>query len=169
MAAWAMQIVAMISLCGAPCWARGLQEAPPRLGLELNRIRSSHGGIDARVRDGYRRSPTFKMLVDTLERSAVFVYITPGRCRPMDAQRLTACLITFGVDRGVHQLRIIVDIGLATDHLIATLGHELQHAIETSQPEMRRSRSQRERRVRFKVNETDAAERVGRAIRGELR
>ena len=170
----AIQIALMISLCGSPCSA-GIPETPsPDGGLHLERIRSSSARIDASLRDGYQRSGTFRMLVDTLEHAEVFVYITPGRCRPMDGQKLAGCLVSFGVARGVHQLRVIVDVGLATDHLIVTLGHELQHAVEISQVDMHESddgapRPVAPRRVRSYVNETDAAERISRAIRSELR
>jgi hypothetical protein len=111
------------------------------------------------------------MLVDRLERADVFVYITPGRCRPMDSQKLAGCLVNFGVDRGVHQLRVIVDVGLAPDHLIATLAHELQHAVEATLPNGPDHGAPRQlsHPLRSNVNETEAAQQIGRTIRRELR
>jgi hypothetical protein len=128
------------------------------------------GDIGQLVEEGYQRSATFRGLVDTLERLPVLVYIEPGRCPGSRRQRLNGCLARFGATAGPPHLRIIVAVGRATDALIATIGHELQHAKE----EVLRGHHDAGtgddgRPVGANVYETDAAQDVKETILRELR
>jgi hypothetical protein len=88
------------------------------------------------VVDGRRRSGTFNELMDRLERSDLIVYLRLGSCP--DPQSV-ACLSMIGATSSNRFVRITfvmqmhgVETVLAvfTDHLIAQIGHELQHALE---------------------------------------
>jgi hypothetical protein len=97
------------------------------------RIRTTSEKIGTLLDLGYERSLTFRRLVETLEQSPVLVYIESGRCPAIRRQRLNGCLADLGMAGGARYLRIIVDVSFPTDNLIATVGHELQHAVEARQ------------------------------------
>ncbi len=97
------------------------------------RIRSVSENIVAIIDQGYERSPTFARLIETLEQSPVLVYIEPGRCPAIRRQRLNGCLADLGTAGGARHLRINIDVRLPNDLLIASVGHELQHAVEVAQ------------------------------------
>jgi hypothetical protein len=112
---------------------------------------------------GYDRSPTFRWLVDTLNAAPVLVYVQPGRCRRNNPEPLNGCGFAVGTIEGIQHFRIIVDVGGSRDRLLATIGHELQHAVETvtgSQDDVPAGRD---------VVETVAARRVAATILRELR
>ena len=136
------------------------------------RIRSVSGSIVTIIDQGYERSATFGRLIDTLEQSPVLVYIEPGRCPAIRRQRLNGCLVDLGTTGGARHVRITVDVQLPTDLLIATVGHELQHAVEVAQAnpgthEHRHAFSARS--VGANVYETDAAQDVKTAVLRDLR
>ena len=139
------------------------------------RIRSISEKIGDILDEGSQRSPTFKGLVDVLEQSPALVYIEPGRCPSSRRLRLNGCLVDLGTAGGTRYLRIIVDVGFSTDNLIATVGHELQHAIEVQESNAM-AHGDREalikagaRYVGAKVYETDKAQDVKEAILRDLR
>lgn len=160
---------------GIPATASDDETEPATRPPMFGRVRSTNARIRGIVEEGYKRSPTFRGLVDRLEHSAVLVYIEAGRCRPTDVQRLTGCLADLGDPGGVRHLRIVVDIALAGANLIGTVGHELQHAVEAcesiSDPHGRREEivAAGARRVRAHVYETDKARQAKEAILEDLR
>ena len=104
------------------------------------RVRSTERFMIALIREGYDRSATFRELVDTLQRSNVIVLIRPLPCA---GGRIRSCVVS--VDGSVHErhIRILIDpqhtIGVG---LIATIAHELQHAVEIADhPEVVDARS----------------------------
>jgi hypothetical protein len=93
------------------------------------RVRSSDASITTRIEQATARSPTFKRLVTTIERSNGIIYVESGVC----PGRVASCLPIWMSSRGSQRfLRIIVDRRrLETDPpLIGAIGHELQHSIE---------------------------------------
>ena len=90
------------------------------------------------IREGRRRSQTFGVLLDRLESSDLIVYLLVGSCPD---PRSVACLSMIG-NSGARRFVQIVFVMQAhgdktilaafTDHLIAQIGHELQHAIEVA-------------------------------------
>jgi hypothetical protein len=137
--------------------------------VPLARIRATTAQLTALLRAGPARSKTFRALVDRLERSEVLVYIEPGRCRPNDPVRLTGCLIFLGSSGGLRVFRIIVDVGGPERSLIATIGHELHHAVEVVVAGMAAPGDEPPGiEVRKGVYETEAAREVTRAILAEL-
>ena len=76
------------------------------------------------LRLGVTASPTFRLLLDTLEHSDLIVYV---ETRPM---RLPAQLQLAAVASGSRYLRVSVRLPGRDADLVAWLGHELQHAVE---------------------------------------
>jgi hypothetical protein len=143
-------------------------QPPPR-----QRIRPTSAELATALDRGYDASATFRRLVDTLEQSPVLVYVETGRCPAIRRQRLNACLArlaTAGGARYLH-LRVVVDATLPANHLIATIGHELQHAVEAAESASGAAIDRRgvtPRLVGGNVYETDAAQDVKALVLREL-
>jgi len=79
------------------------------------------------LREGSDLSPTFRRLVETIDRSDGLVYVESGRC----GHHVRACLAMTVRRAGPHRvLRILVDTHRDHEELVAAIGHELQHAVE---------------------------------------
>ena len=81
-----------------------------------------------RLDEGCFLSPTFRSLVEQLDRTTTIVYVEPGICA---FGHFKACLphaITLAGD--TRFLRIIVEKGGGGAQELARIGHELQHALE---------------------------------------
>lgn len=87
--------------------------------------------VDAEMRRlmvaGYQRSATFRRLVDEIHGSRALVVVQFGSC---GRGRYRACVSHIGGDARQRSLRIKVSPQTTTDRLIATIAHELQHALE---------------------------------------
>jgi|RhiMetdeSRZDD1v2_1073273.scaffolds.fasta_scaffold292837_3 hypothetical protein len=94
-------------------------------------VRSTVAYVRALIREGYERSPGFRDLVDTLQRSNAIVLVQPGSCAD---GRIRSCLVSIHGSRAERQIRIKIDPAhTIRDGLIATIGHELQHAVEIAE------------------------------------
>ena len=94
------------------------------------RVRSTERFMIALIREGYDRSPAFRDLVDVLQHSHVIAFVQPASCA---GGRIRSCLVSVsGSDVGRH-IRINVDPHTSHDRLIATVAHELQHAVEIAE------------------------------------
>jgi len=110
--------------------------APPAYPQEAGAVHGSH--VRARDRKaaallglGVTASPTFRLLLDTLEHSDLIVYV---ETRPMS---LPGQLQLAAVVSGSRYLRVSVRLPGRDADLVAWLGHELQHAVElASAPEV---------------------------------
>jgi hypothetical protein len=90
-------------------------------------VRSTDTEILEMLRDGSRRSDTFRSLVDALNQLDTIVYVERGLC---GFGHYAACLPhAITIASGIRYLRIIVDPGRAPD-TISLIAHELQHALE---------------------------------------
>jgi hypothetical protein len=79
------------------------------------------------LRDGMARSETFRALVARIEASNVFVYVTVS---PFIKSSLAGQL-TWMTQAGPYRyLRATLSADQTSDQLIASLAHELQHAVE---------------------------------------
>ena len=78
---------------------------------------------------GLQRSSTLRGLVDQLERHDVIVYI---EMQPMMKKRLAGTLTWLTATKAHRYVRISINPELNTEMAIATLGHELQHALEVA-------------------------------------
>lgn len=143
------------------------------------RVEASDRESNAVLRDGCRRSPTLRALVDSIDASAWFVFVQEGAC-PAGSDTVGCLLHTVGRYHGAPYLRIrIAARGRNRDRVIATLAHELQHAWEAiSDPSVvdSESLSAMFRRIGFEslrtgsttVLETAEADRVGTVVLHEL-
>src|SRR4051812_7627821 len=93
----------------------------------MPRVRSTNPAIAAALMEAERLSPTFKSLVRTIEGTDGIVYVEPGQCRHGVRACLSLSVVSGG---GFRLLRILVDRFDDVVELMATIGHELRHAIE---------------------------------------
>ena len=94
----------------------------------LIRVRSSGDAtVTTLLHDASERSTTFRRLVETIGHTNGLVYVDPGKCKPGFA----ACLVMSVKVSGPNRLlRVVVDTGRKPPEVMASIGHELQHAIE---------------------------------------
>lgn len=104
----------------------------------VNVIRPTTSILADAVRDGRQRSQTFRAVLDQLETSDLIVYLRIGSCP--DSQSI-ACLSMIGRSAAKRfvQITFVMQahgdktiLAVFTDHLVAQIGHELQHAIEVA-------------------------------------
>jgi hypothetical protein len=89
-------------------------------------IRASDEELVALLEEGVRRSPTFKGLVDRLSKSDVILYVRPD----VTAKNNAATRLTFLAAKGGFRYLVIrVGSGRSKEQQLATLGHEMQHAV----------------------------------------
>jgi hypothetical protein len=143
----------------------------PTPGLPGLRIRTDSPILRTLIRDASERSQTFRALVAAIDATDGLVYLSVGTCG-----RLRACLLHRVTLAGEYRvLNILVNLRpLSTDPTPA-IGHELQHVLEvlsdstiTTDEGIVAFYRFHARRIRG-VLETDAAIRVGDAVRAELR
>lgn len=135
------------------------------------RVRSSVPRIAVLLTEASMRSSTFRGLVSSIERTDGIVYIEPGLCK----HGVRACLslsITSG--SGFRILRVLVDVATDVFELMATIGHELRHALEIlTEPKVRTMQQAymfyaREAATSRDAFETPAAILAGLAVEQEL-
>jgi hypothetical protein len=99
-------------------------DASSSLGL---RVRSSHAYIRAMIDEAVMRSATFRRLVTAIDATNGIVYVEQGAC----VHKLRACL-TLDVTAAAQYriLRVIVDARQPDWDVMASIGHELRHALE---------------------------------------
>lgn len=86
--------------------------------------------LAATLQEGTRFSSTLRALVDELEQSDLIVYVLGA---PAHHRRRVAGTMQFVLAAGGRRyLRITVDERIPKDARIATLAHELQHAVEVA-------------------------------------
>ena len=98
--------------------------------VSFTRVRSTENFMIALVREGYDRSASFRELVDTLQRSNLIVVVQPGVCA---GGRIRSCVVSVAGSLRERQIRIKIDPHTSHDWLIATIAHELQHAVEIAE------------------------------------
>ena len=104
--------------------AQPLEGDPPS--TELLRVRARDPALQALIARAEVQSPTFHRMVHTINASDGIVYIDPGTCR----RGVRACLVSVTSAGGHRFLFVRVDMGKADHALMASIGHELQHAVE---------------------------------------
>lgn len=99
--------------------------------LRFTRVRSSEPYINELIHEGYARSAAFRGLVDVLQHSNVVVSIHPLACA---GGRIRSCLVAVEGSSRERHIWIKVDPQhTIKDRLIATIAHELQHAVEIAE------------------------------------
>ena len=95
---------------------------------EVPRIRIYRDGrIEKIVKEAISASPTFREVVNRLNRSDVVVYI---RCQTSASDREAAYLQFVGSAAGYRYLQAHIRYNTSRPHQIALIGHELFHAVE---------------------------------------
>ena len=126
----------------------------------------------ALIDEGAARSPTFRSLVIALEGTDGMVFVEERRC----PRRVPACLIWQLTLAGPYRmLFVVIDTRRPDINLMASIGHELHHALEIlGDPSIRSTRAlmwfyMREgKRVQPLVVETAAAQAAGDTILREI-
>ena len=144
--------------------------APPA-GLAGLRIRTNSPILRTLIRDASERSQTFRALVAAIDATDGLVYLSVGTCG-----RLRACLLHRVTLAGEYRvLNILVNLQPPSTDPTPAIGHEFQHVLEvlsdstiTTDERIVAFYRFHGRRIRG-VLETDAAIRVGDAVRAELR
>ena len=139
------------------------------------RIRPQDPRLTDLLRDGVARSATFRSLVTRIEAGNVFVYISLSpQMKPALAGKLT-----WITNAGKYRyLRAPINTEQSLDQMIATLAHELQHAVEVSDADSvtdQRSLQELYKRIGRQSFagvsagwETEAAQETGFQVRREL-
>jgi hypothetical protein len=135
------------------------------------RVRSSIPQLAALLTEASMRSSTFRGLVRSIERTDGIVYVEPGTCR----HGVRACLsLSITASGGFRILRVLVNVATDVFELMATIGHELRHALEIlSEPSVRTTAQaymfySREAATNRDAFETRAAIQTGLAVEHEL-
>jgi hypothetical protein len=143
-------------------------------------VRPLDSSIAALLTEGRIRSATFRSLLEQLESSGWIVFVQAGSCQ---ISGVAGCMLhrVGAFDNSPRYLRIVVsETSRTPDEVIATIGHELQHAAEvTGDPRITDAVAIREmyRRIGYvsmrpagrQLYETEAAIRTGAHILGELK
>jgi hypothetical protein len=158
-------VVAALLSVGSSAVAIG-QETMPQ-------VRSSNSSILALIARATEQSTTFRGLVDTIGTTDGIVYVEAGRCRYS-----RACLTGVSTAGVFRMLWVTIDTRRVDSELVASIGHELQHAIEIlSNPGVRSTAAMYIFYSRFAERvgtgrgafETTAATKAGNAVREEIR
>ena len=96
------------------------------------RIRPQDARITSVLQEGIARSATFRALVDRIEASNVIVYVGVD---PLMKSSLAGALTWMTQAGDYRYLRASISTDLTSDQMIATLAHELQHAVEVIEDE----------------------------------
>ena len=118
-------MIGMLSALTAVGLLAGAADAPaPEIGP---RVRSSHAYLRAMIGEAVLRSPTFRRIVAAIEATDGIVYVEHGACR----HNVRACLaLDVTAAGGFRILRVIVDARQPDWDVMASIGHELRHALE---------------------------------------
>ena len=104
----------------------------------MPRVRAEDPLLSAALSQGAKRSTTFRRLLEAIDATDGLVYVTEGTC----GQGVRACLHMSIELAGTNRLlRVLVNPRRAPGcELIASIGHELQHALEAlSNPNIKTS------------------------------
>src|SRR5437899_7640418 len=93
-------VVAVMGLQAAGASSDGTEE------LLYTRVRSTERYMIGLVREGYDRSPTFRQLVDTIQRSNVTVWVQPGLC---SGGRIRSCIVSVSGSAQASYIWIKID------------------------------------------------------------
>ena len=159
-------VVVGLFTVGLPAIADGTEQET------ILHVRSSNSSIIALIARATEQSATFRGLVDTINASDGIVYVEAGRCRYS-----RACLTGVSTAGVYRMLWVTIDTRRVDSELIASIGHELQHAIEIlSNPDVRDTTAMYMFYSRFARRvgtgrgawETNAAMKVGNTVRTEI-
>ena len=123
---WTTAVVMTIGLVAIPSAAVAQSGTDELVSKEMARIRSSNPGIVALVARATEQSRTFREMVAAIGASDGIVYVERGTC----GHGVRACFRGVTKAGANRVLWLWVDIRKTDEELIASIGHELRHAIE---------------------------------------
>lgn len=139
------------------------------------RLRPQDSRIKDVLREGAARSATFKALVDRLDASDVIVYVAVN---PLIKSNLSGALTWMTRAGGFRYVRASISPDQTFDQMIATVAHELRHAVEVAEDVTVQSEPSlvaMYRKIGNQANsdytnrwETTAAQQAGTQVRREL-
>ena len=118
--------IVLALLLGALGGSQGGSAAQGEL-VRLVRVKPADAEIRRLVVDGHLRSEVFRALMAELHQSNMIVTIQYGAC---GNGRIRSCVSDVQTDGRQRFVRVKVDTRTTDDRLIATIAHELQHAVE---------------------------------------
>lgn len=119
-----MRLLPIVALCATLLTSTAFAAKGPTGEV---RLRPQDSRLEQVLKEGARRSTTFKALVDRIEASNVIVYVA---INPTMKSSLSG-MLTWMTRAGDHRyVRASIRPDLTFDQMIATLAHELQHAVE---------------------------------------
>ena len=124
-----LTLFAIVSALAAPSVFAASPDPASEPIVHAARVRSTDARTATLLSQGLERSATVRGLVDQLEQRDVIVYI---EMQPALRKRLAGHLTWLTVAKNYRYVRISINPELNTDTAIATLGHELQHALEVA-------------------------------------
>ena len=136
------------------------------------RVRPLDHSAQATVERAMQRSPLVRRMARELDQTDVIVHCEMSRDLPAGIGGTTRFVASRG---GYRYLRISISSQLPPDARVAMLGHELQHALEIARSAahdvetLRAMWQQHGYLVNGRFHESEAALRVERAVRKELR
>jgi hypothetical protein len=170
-----MRLAAFAAACTAQeVLTAGQATAIPNRLPVVTRLRSEDTALSALVSEASRRSLSFRRLVTAIEATDGLVYVEWGHCSHNGQACLPLSVTLAGPYRLLH---IVIDRRSRNEEVMASIGHELQHAIEILSE--RRIRSGAEIYLHFRGSghaytighafETEAAIAAGNAVRTEVK
>lgn len=105
-------------------WSFGLRANDDRA---LTRVRGADDTMRTLISEGDSRSESFRAIVDEIQLSNAVVMVQFGLCAK---GQVRSCVSHVEGDDRQRHIRILVDTRTTNDRLIATIAHELHHALE---------------------------------------
>jgi hypothetical protein len=167
-------LVTTLVLAAAPLAAQGVQSFDAVETWREARIRPQDPRLGELLRTGIGRSATLRDMVRRLEAGNVIIYVSLSPSMKASLAGKLTWMTRTGMFR---YLRVTINTEQSSDQMIATLAHELQHALEVSGDESvidQRTLAGLYKRIgRPSVQatagyETDAAHATGLQVRREL-
>src|SRR4029450_2085235 len=99
------------------------------LAAETRRVRAATPRVGQLIDEGIRGARTFAQLINDVHATDVIVYVEASFALPPD---VSGRILLAGVAGDQRYLRVQVRATLAGDQMIATVAHELRHALEVA-------------------------------------
>jgi hypothetical protein len=121
----ALVMTALFAATNVP--AAAAQSQPDAMSVPLVRLKPADPEMRRLIGDGFRRSQAFRDLVQAIHASNAIVIVQFGQCAN---GRFRSCVTNVDGNERQRNIRIKVNTRTTDDRLIATIAHELQHALE---------------------------------------